>query len=80
MSVMSIEVNTCSATLYNGTAAVGAHAGNSFSIEKWILEQQQIIGKCAVSGWHRLIALRSKEKEAAADNTEATAQHLTAVA
>jgi len=41
MSEMSIEVNTCSATLYNGTAAVGACAGNSFSIEKWIIEQQK---------------------------------------
>jgi hypothetical protein len=68
MSALTMEINRCSVTLYEGTAAVGAHAGNSWSIEKWISERLSEFGKIPVSGYHRLIALRNREKDAAAEN------------
>lgn len=69
MSSLSIEINNCSAVLYQGTKEREAHAGSSASIQKWINEMQSKHGNIHVSGWHRLKVLREKE-EAAADIAE----------
>ena len=68
MSLLTMEINRCSVTLYEGTAAIGAHAGSSISIEKWIGERLSEFGKIPVSGYHRLIALRSRENNTAAES------------
>ena len=62
----SINICNCSAILYNGHAPIGAHAGNSDSINTWIEQQLLDLGKMKVYGWHRLIVLKEEEAEAAA--------------
>ena len=63
MSTLSIEVNTVSATLFNGNAAIEAHAGNAESIQKWIDKQKSKHGNIKVYGGYRLKMLRDKEQE-----------------
>jgi hypothetical protein len=62
---LSIEINQCSAVLYHGTSAIGAHAGSSSSILKWIDEMFAKVGKVRVSGWENWNLLRSAEQSAA---------------
>lgn len=59
----SININNCSAVLYKGNSPIGAHAGDSYSIRKWIEEQMLEVGKCKVYGWHRLKVLEDVEDE-----------------
>lgn len=61
MSNLTIEINNCSAVLYQGNKEREAHAGNSDSISKWIVEQQKTHGKIKVYGWERLKILRDEE-------------------
>ena len=58
----SICIENVSAILYKGNAPIGAHAGNSDSIAKWIEEVQSEVGQCKVYGWHRLEVLKRQEE------------------
>jgi hypothetical protein len=67
MSIVSIVINTCSATLYDEEgSAIGAHAGNSKSIDNWIAKTISERGyECvSVSGYKRLEALKNNELNA----------------
>ena len=58
----TISVYNCSAVLYDGTAPVGAVAGDSRAIEKFIDECcSENRENIKVFGEHRIVALRQQE-------------------
>jgi hypothetical protein len=65
----TISIYNCSAVLYDGTAPIGAVAGGSRAIEKFIdeccFENRENI---KVFGEHRIVALREQEAAKADEN------------
>jgi hypothetical protein len=60
----TITIYNCSAVLYEGNAAIGAVAGTSRAIEKFIIEcEESLKQKIHVYGEHALVAMRQREFE-----------------
>jgi hypothetical protein len=57
MANLTIDIGANSAVLYEGTAAIEAHAGTPESIRAWVLKQsdERDIPSNAVRGWHNLV-------------------------